>query len=690
MTRVRHDGGVSGSANQPNTSIASGIWTLKDAEKYQRSNQWPVYVPPASSDTYFNYTTILLHGDGTNGANNSVFVDSSVNAATITRLANTAQGAVSPYRLTGWSNYFPTTSDYFSFSDTSAGVFGTGNFTVEFWLFSGASPGATSGFNVSIPSPSTNSWGIITYNNTIIWHFNGSNFLTTSTVAVNTPMSVWNHVAAVKNGTTLTIYFNGTSVGTITDNNNYSGTPTRIIGPNAGGTGGFYVSNFRIIKGTALYTTSFTPSTTPLTNVAGTTFLTCQSNRFLDTSAAAALTITGTPLVQSISPFAPSGAYSTTSIGGSVLVGQSSSDGLTIPYSTSTSRFTGDFTVECWFYMNNTTGTQTIFTQRTTSYVPFLVWVSSGTLTLYMSSANASWDLVNAQSLGTVKAGQWYHYALVRSGSSIKSYLNGAVVGAGATSSATLDSSTLGLRIGCTSATEYFNGYISNVRMVNGTAVYTSAFTPPTAPSTAITNTTFLLNATNAGIFNQTSKNVLNTFGSAAISTAQSKFGVSSISFNGTSDYLLIPNTSGLNLLQGDFTIEAWIYVTSSAASGFIITFGNEAATRIEFGYNSSRQLILDIYGVGTSTFTGSAFSLNTWTHVAFVRSGSTITGYINGTSTGTTSSSAILGNATGGITIGRDNSTTYFTGYIDDLRVTKYARYTSGFTAPTSAFLDQ
>ena len=79
------------------------------------------------------------------------------------------------------------------------------------------------------------------------------------------------------------------------------------------------------------------------------------------------------------------------------------------------------------------------------------------------------------------------------------------VVGAGATSSATLDSSTLPFRVGGTaSTTEYFNGYISNVRMVNGTAVYTAPFTPPTAPLTAVTNTTLLLNANNASTVSYT------------------------------------------------------------------------------------------------------------------------------------------------------------------------------------------
>jgi len=69
--------------------------------------------PPPSSDPQFNYVSALLTGDGTNGAQNNTFIDSSANNFTITRAGNTTQGSVSPYGG-NWSNYFDGSGDYLS------------------------------------------------------------------------------------------------------------------------------------------------------------------------------------------------------------------------------------------------------------------------------------------------------------------------------------------------------------------------------------------------------------------------------------------------------------------------------------------------------------------------------------------------------------------------------------------------
>ena len=63
----------------------------------------------AAPDDKFNYVTMLLHGDGTNGAQNNTFVDSGPNTFTITRNGNTTQGSFSPYG-SNWSNFFSGTS----------------------------------------------------------------------------------------------------------------------------------------------------------------------------------------------------------------------------------------------------------------------------------------------------------------------------------------------------------------------------------------------------------------------------------------------------------------------------------------------------------------------------------------------------------------------------------------------------
>jgi hypothetical protein len=61
--------------------------------------------PAPTTDAQFNYVTMLLHGDGTNGTQNNTFVDSSTNNFTVTRAGNPTQGTLSPYG-SNWSNSF--------------------------------------------------------------------------------------------------------------------------------------------------------------------------------------------------------------------------------------------------------------------------------------------------------------------------------------------------------------------------------------------------------------------------------------------------------------------------------------------------------------------------------------------------------------------------------------------------------
>jgi hypothetical protein len=639
-------------------------------------------------DTYQPYNSLLLHADGTNSANNSVFLDSSTLNNTITKTGSTTQGTFSPFSTTGWSNYFNGTTDFVQ--ATSVPAIGTSDFTFECWvnpttyvysmIGGNWSPlgGNTGAFQLTINATGFLQWQIYTNNNV--------------TGTINVPLNKWTHVAISRINGTVYQFVNGVLDNIGASSINITNTGLNLAGATGGNFFNGYISNARLIIGTSLYNTAFTPSNAPLINISNTALLTATSNQFVGsntTSNNVTITVTGTPKVQPFSPFNPTSVYSNTSVSGSILTGITSSDGLTIPYSTSTSRFTGDFTVECWFYMNNTTGTQTIFTQRTTSYVPFLVWVASGTLTLYMSSTNASWDIINGQTLGTIVPNQWYHYALVRSGSSIKSYLNGAVVGAGATSSATLDSSTLGFRVGCTSGTEYFNGYISNVRMVNGTAVYTSAFTPPTAPLTAITNTTFLLNATNASIIDSSQKNELITYGSAAISTTQSKFGGTSMYFDGSTGYLSNPSSTAFTFGPGDFTVEYWVYYNAISGSSYQqICGGSSTSAGFSFGLSSTPKLYMTTFSV-SYTSTGTTLVTGQWYHVAFVRKSGTVYFYLNGVLDYSVSAATTITETGFGIGGGK-TGVNFSSCYVDELRVTQgYARYTSNFTPQTSAFLN-
>ena len=118
--------------------------------------------------------------------------------------------------------------------------------------------------------------------------------------------------------------------------------------------------------------------------------------------------------------------------------------------------------------------------------------------------------------------------------------------------------------------------------------------------------------------------------------------------------------------------------VSLRSSTGLAIGFGNgDNNLRIVWG------------GAEQITPSSSPLSDGVWTHVALVRSGNTVTLYKDGTSIGTQTLSGAMPFDNTGLAIGRliSNDTGYeFSGQIDDLRITKAARYSTTFTPPTAA----
>jgi hypothetical protein len=193
--------------------------------------------------------------------------------------------------------------------------------------------------------------------------------------------------------------------------------------------------------------------------------------------------------------------------------------------------------------------------------------------------------------------------------------------------------------------------------------------------------------------------NNLETVGNAQISTAQTKFGAGSMSFDGSGDYLTLLTSPNLQFGTGDFTIELWTYFIARGSNGscFIgnynsFTTGALALFAGHIAGNTSKYQV-SYNGAGfPSIQSTTSIIYNTWAHLALVRSGTTITLYINGVADGTITSASAALNGVGSVfyigTAGDATANYNVNGYIDDLRITKgYARYTSNFTPPTSAF---
>jgi len=184
----------------------------------------------------------------------------------------------------------------------------------------------------------------------------------------------------------------------------------------------------------------------------------------------------------------------------------------------------------------------------------------------------------------------------------------------------------------------------------------------------------------------------------AAISTAQSKFGGSSVLFDGTNDYVTVTNSTDFDFGSGDFTIEYWEYRTSSGTQRPILSRNAIPYTPYLIGWYDagvSGNVVMYMSSNGSSWDIASNVSMgvlttNVWTHYAVTRNGNTFRTFQNGTQISTFTSTAAFPAGAASLEIGRYNALYYFQDYIDELRITKgIARYTSNFTPSTTQFLD-
>ena len=671
----------------------------------------------------------------TNGVQNNTFIDSSNYAFPITRNGTPTQGSVTPYWPVGyWSNYFSGSSDRIQAAFSSLFQLGTNNFTIELWVYFNSVTTPISLSNQQ-SGPSNTTFNIYVGTTGTLQYYlssNGSSWNIASAVSIGSiSVGTWYHVALVRNGTTFTPYLNGVAGTTTTSSASiFASTAALSIGADGASVVSVlngYISNYRFVNGTAVYTGAFTPPTLgPLavsgaasaasypstTNVntsfssANTALLTCQSNRFVDRSnSPLAITVSGSPKVQAFQPLTLSASYTTAAYGGSGYFG-SGTDNVTTPANTAFAFGTSDFTIEAWVYTTASGAIRQVFYSAGTS-------IAANGVQFFINASNQlsftiSFVAVIATSTGTISPNTWTHVAVTRSGTSLRLFINGNIDGT-ATNSTNIASTTTNYIGSNASSTESITGYISNLRIVKGTAVYTGAFTPPTlAPLTtagstsaasyssttnvntsfAASSTSLLTNFTNAGIYDAAVQNNQITVGDAQASTTQSKWSPTSMKFDGTGDWLTSVDSPQLQLLSGDFTIEGWVYLSATGVAYGIISKGT-ASTGWSVNVTSGNKLQ---FSYTASNLTGAtSLASGTWYYFAVVRSGSA-TGnlklYLNGT-VDATSGSAVTDNfnQTSILYVGADRiGTSPLNGYLQDVRITKGVART--ITTPTTAFL--
>ena len=652
-------------------------------------------------------TSALITSVGGNNADNNDFVDSSTNSHTITAAGNATQNTFSPYRHGGYSAKFDGTTSYFLTDDTS--VIGTGDWTWEAWVRTTDTAGSLwmkyTGGNqadgINLVSGVVNTHTDVGQDSN-----NGS---------INIADGEWHYIVVERYNGTLKTFVDGTADSSVSNSEN------------ASRTGGWYIGRFgvssidwageirdlRFSHNTAEYQGSFTSSDIPTETVtarASTTVILFTSYNMSEGG-------TATSMVSEPSGPYDYSEYASGDHGGSMYF-DGTGDFLRVTNDNTAMDLTtsGSWTLEAWYRLEATNEGNNIVQRgggsgsawSGTDGVAYTLQTNgSAKMVWYWNTNGGNGAMTGAT---TMVVNRWYHIAISHNGTTTSMFINGV---RDATSTptyhqpSTRDIFNIGSAcVGGSGASGYFNGSISQFRIVNGTAVYDptqTTCTVPTSALTAITNTSLLLNGTNAGIIDKSqSVKTLTLNGDVKSSTTQTKYLSSSMYFDGTGDYISAPYSSLFDLGTQDFTVELWVNFSVASGNIPLVQLGQGGSSASTTGWTLLQHgtyggLTWYRYNGSSETYYVKSWSpsTNTWYHVAVSRQGTDLRFFVNGTSIGTqanVSTSYNNINTSDDLWIGRNrtgNGSAYlqFNGYMSDIRITKgLARYTANFTPPTAA----
>lgn len=712
----------------PSTSSAnSGTFTLT----FRASDGVNLASAPAEFSLEFSvvnshYTSALITSVGVNNAVNNTFIDSSSNSHTITASGDATQTTFSPYRHGGYSIYHDGTGGDYIKTDTSADfAFGSNDFTVECWYYPvSKAQNYPRILHFGEYWSNSRSWGLLDRHNSTNTKFTVQSFALGTILESTTTVSnnQWYHLAVVRSGGTITLYVNGAAEGTynISTNNYPDASSTSYLsllnvsdGSNLNeAQANGHLTDVRVIQGTAVYASAFTPPAERLTVVTNTSLLIGNLPYLADGSTNNhTLTSNGNPSMQPFTPYDYT-QYSSATNGGSIYF-DGNSDAIEIADNDAFDFGTGDLTIECWVYPKETGNNFPGFLGSVSGWgsqaASGFRFDNLGDSKFQMSWYGPGDPFIESQS--TFAHNQWYHFVVTRTGGNTwRMFVNGILEDVGTNSTA------YDICVGGTSfqmggktwdgGNGWFNGNVADVRLTKGsvvteyqtssTTVGDKIFTPRTTPISS-SGSELHLKGANAGIIDKSqSVKTITLNGDVKSSTTQSKYLTSSMYFDGAADYITLSDSDLREFGGNNFTMEFWIKTTISTQYATIIS-------RTPSGFAAGMWTILmnntvsggevamylgDLTGNLIFATSGASIRDDSWHHVAVVRNGSTFTCYIDGTSRGSGTWAGSITNINGDIRIGMDqNYTRYFEGYLSDVRITKgLARYTAAFTPPTAA----
>jgi hypothetical protein len=606
----------------------------------------------------------------------------------ITAVGN-AQVDTAQSKFGGASALFDGSGDYLIGQSTL--ISGTGDFTIEMQVRFNSTGAAVlydqRTFNSGVYTQES---PVLFWENSRVIYYNGNNRITS---AQTLSTGVWYHLAISKSSGVSKLFIDGTQ--TSSDYNDTHNNPaTGIFGIGINFPGLFtsfngWIDEIRVSR-SARYTANFTAPTAPFVNDANTLLLvhcdgTDASTFFEDDN--------GVRAKRGLSAFG-NAQISTAQqrFGNTSLLSDGTGDGLLITGVTTTS----EWTMECWFRTTSVSGERLFFVVTDASDN----FIATGGLL----NANLYTFAGGTTTGGTVTTNTWNHFVWSSQGGQLALFLNGVNVGTRGTVGALTNAKIL---IGSTAANRSIVGNMDEIRISNGVR-YPNNFTPFPAPFVNDANTILLCHCegTNAstvftddnGVIGRQQK-IVTQVGNAQVSTAQSQFGGASALFDGNGDRLMVADDNLLFWNRQPYTVEYWCRIIARTTEPFDtpVIIGNTNPSGQEnfwnFGPDNSGNLTFYYFnGSAISVKDSATMNLDQWYHCAAVITSNTIKIYLDGVEK---ASAAISGTPQfntgyGGLNIGWGNGTTRtYNGYLDEVRVSNSARYTSNFTPSTASFVN-
>ena len=375
---------------------------------------------------------------------------------------------------------------------------------------------------------------------------------------------------------------------------------------------------------------------------------------------------------------------------------------------------TADWTVEFWVYRTQTESASTALINRADDGGDGwnINWDGSDKVRIY--NANDGSGGVATSTAITVDTWTQVAFVYTASDTTLKVYLDGALDNTNTSSPSAWTNVDTALWIGAqdlgSGATRGFTGYLDEIRVSKGVARYTADFTEPTEAFTSDQYTKLLLHCDGADdgtTFTDSAdsgggRHTITANGDVTNTRAESKVGDSSIKFDGTGDFLSAPDSTDWDFGTDPFTWEAWIRFnnspqdgnmrgiivngSSSSAYNGLVYNGSTSGTERGFGWYQKAAGASELWNMWS--LDQGDWSSDTWYHVAIVRDGDQFTLYVDGTSQVSETHTDALVDFSTNMNIGAYTSgLRYFDGYMDEIRISDTARYTTTFTPSTTEF---